>query len=111
MPMLKGGTDMETQGFAYFAEGPRTISDLRMPHTKEQELPYEIVNQVELAAIDFENFITDMKADRQFIEDNAPLCSCGETWKCILVRKRGGAGGILVMPKADRFVGWATIFP
>ncbi len=101
---------METCGFGVFVEGPRTVRDLTRPHVIGQERPFEIVKTVELAAIQYENFITDMKADRQFIEDNAPLCSFGETWKCLLVRQRGGAGGVLVMPRAGCFVGWAAAY-
>ena len=99
---------MERKNIAYFEESPRTIRDLMQPHLIEQERPFEIIQTVELSRIDYENFITDMKADRQFIEDHAFLCSRGEVWKCILVRRRGGASGILVMPRAGCFVGWAA---
>ena len=68
---------MEKTDFAYFVEGPRIIEDLKVPHLIEQEIQYEIVKTVKLAKIDYENFITDMIADRQFIEDNASLCSQG----------------------------------
>ena len=43
-------------------------------------------------------FITDMLADRQFLEDYAELCSEGEIWSCIHVKQRGQSGGILVVP-------------
>lgn len=39
-----------------------------------------------------------MIADRQFLEDHADLCGVGEVWQCILVRQRGKAGGVLVVP-------------
>jgi len=51
-----------------------------------------------------------MVADRQFIEDNASLCAKGEAWKCLLVQKRGGRGGVLVMPEAGCYVGYAAYF-
>lgn len=71
---------MKKTSYAYFEEGPRTIEDLMAPHPYEQERAYEIVKKITLAGIDYENFITDMIADRQFIEDYAALCSQGETW-------------------------------
>ena len=40
------------------------------PHPIEKERPYRIVTEIQLPAIDYENFITDMLADRQFIEDH-----------------------------------------
>ena len=63
-----------------------------------------------LARIDYENFTTDMIADRQFIEDNASLCSRGETWRCILVQQRGRTDGVLVLPAGGCYVGWAAYY-
>ena len=62
---------MDRTGFAYFVESPRIIEDLLAPHPIEQETQYEIVKTVKLAKIDYENFITDMIADRQFITRTA----------------------------------------
>ncbi len=99
---------MEKTGFAYFVEGPRIIEDLKAPHPIEREQRYEIIKSVKLARIDYENFTTDMIADRQFIEDNAVLCSQGEVWRCILVQQRGRTDGVLVMPADGSYVGWAA---
>ena len=101
---------MERTDFAYFVEGPRIIEDLKVPHPIEQETQYEIAKTVKLAKIDYENFITDMVADRQFIEDHAALCSKGEVWRCILVQQRGQTDGVLVMPEDGCFVGWAAYY-
>ena len=62
---------MEIFGKAYFVSGPCRVEDLTVPHLVEKEQPYEVVKTVRLAKIDYENFITDMVADRQFIEDHA----------------------------------------
>ena len=62
---------METAGNAYFVRSPRRLEDLQTLHLVEKERPFEIVKTVKLAKIDYENFITDMVADRQFIEDHA----------------------------------------
>ena len=101
---------MEYRGRTLFVERPRTVEDLSGPHKTGQEQPYEIVRTVELSGIDYENFITDMKADRQFLEDAAPLCAREERWKCLLVRRRGSAKGVLVIPARGRFVGWAALW-
>ena len=102
---------METRVFAYFAERPRTIEELLQPHLFEKEREYQIVKTIELGKMDYENFITDMLADRQFIEDNAALCSRGQVWQCLLVRQRGCSDGVLVMPENGCLVGWAARFP
>ena len=101
---------MERTGYAFFVESPRIIEDLLAPHPIEQETQYEIVKTVKLAKIDYENFITDMIADRQFIEDNASLCSRGEIWRCILVQQRGHSDGVLVMPIDGCYVGRAAYY-
>lgn len=69
---------MEISGKVYFVSDPRRIEDLTVLHLVEKERPYEVVKTVKLAKIDYENFITDMVADRQFIEDHAALCSKGK---------------------------------
>ena len=101
---------MERTGFAYFVESPRIIEDLKGPYPIEQEMQYEIVKTVKLAKIDYENFITDMIADRQFIEENAALCAQGGVWRCLLVQQRGRTDGVLVMPVDGCYVGWAAYY-
>ena len=101
---------MEKTGYAYFVESPRIVEDLKVPHQIEHEQKYEIAKTVKLAKIDYENFITDMIADRQFIEDGAALCSQGEVWRCILVQQRGRTDGVLVVPVDSSYVGWAAYY-
>ena len=101
---------MERTDFAYFVEGPRIIEDLKVPHPIEQETQYEIVKTVKLAKTDYENFITDMIADRQFIEENAALCAQGSVWRCLLVQQRGRSDGVLIMPIDGCYVGWAAYY-
>ncbi len=68
---------MNSTGYAYFIQHPRMVDELIVLHDVADERPYEIVKTVRLQAIDFENFITDMTVDRQFIEDSASLCDNG----------------------------------
>ena len=71
-------------------------------------MPRSIRPEIQLPAIDYENFITDMLADRQFIEDHGRRCKKGEVWNCLLVRRKGQPDGVLVMPEQGCFVGWAA---
>ena len=102
---------MNMHGYAYFVERPRRIEDLMTPHPIEKEHPYRSVTEVQLPAIDYENFITDMLTDRQFIEDHSCRCKKGEVWDCLLVRRRGQPDGVLIIPVQDCFVGWAAYCP
>ena len=101
---------MEAVGRTFFVRSPRRIEDLQTLHLVEKERPFEIVKTVKLATIDYENFITDMLADRQFIEDHAALCLKGPVWCCILVKQRGRTDGVLVMPEDGCYVGWAAYY-
>ena len=102
---------MKNAGYAFFLKRPRTIEDLMHPHLLEQEREYRVMKTIVLGKMEYENFITDLLADRQFIEDNAALCSQGEVWKCLLIRQRGCSEGILVMSENGCFVDWAARFP
>ena len=106
--MQKAGMDLMKTGFAYFVRRPRRAEELTVPHLPEHERAYEVVKTVTLSDIDYTNFITDMLADRQFIEDNGEICSFGESCKCMLVKPRGGDKGVLVVPENLCFVGWAA---
>ena len=91
---------MSETSFAFFVERPRCIDELICPHPIEQERKYEVVKTVRLAKIDYQNFITDMVADRQFLEDNAGLCSRnGAAIRCLRVTCRGSDESVLVVPQ------------
>ena len=102
---------MKRRGYAYFVENPRILEDLIVPHPVEMERQFLVVKTVRLSKIDYENFITDMIADRQFIEENASLCSKGTVWNCIFVQQRGREDGVLVLPIDQSYVGWAAYLP
>lgn len=83
---------------AYFVRKPRVLEDLQGSHTNDAESPYEIVKKIPLGKTAYENFYTDMAADRQFLEDFAPICTNENVRKCLLVHQRGRKDGILVVP-------------
>ena len=89
------------KGTAYFVKYPRTLQDLLILHDVAEENPYEIVKDIRLQPIDYENFITDMTVDRKFIEDAASLCENGEVKKCLFVHGRTAEKGVLVLPVDD----------
>ncbi len=102
---------METSGQAYFVNNPRRIEDLIIPHDVNAEREYEIAATVSLGAMDYENFITDMRADRQFIEDYYTHCrGTGNNLKCMLVRRHGKRGGVLIVPKDRCYVKCAAYY-
>ena len=89
---------MSEHGRAFFVVLPRRIEDLMCPHPVEMEREYEVIKTIRLAKIDYENFITDLVADRQFLEDNAELCSKGEIIRCLKITRRRSSESILVVP-------------
>ncbi len=95
-------------GVAFFVSFPRILSDLRKPHLITSEQPYEIVKTVSLGKMDYENFCSDMIADRQFIEDYADLCCIGPVWKCLFVHQRGRTDGVLIVPTDGCYVKYAA---
>ena len=101
---------MPKTGTAYFVDFPRIASDLKVLHALDQEKPFTIVKTMSLSALSYENFCTDMLADRQFLEDYADLCEEGEIWKCLFIHKLGSKDGILVIPD-DCYVKWAAYLP
>ena len=102
---------MPNHGFAFFVKHPRRMEELRYPHPVEKEQEYEVVKTIRLARIDYENFITDMAADRQFLEDNAALCGrCGEIIRCLRVTCPRTDESILVVPDAA-WAGLAALEP
>jgi tripeptide aminopeptidase len=62
----------------------------------------------EAGEIEFENFTTDLLADRQFIEDNIVLCH--EKEDCFLVTSRQCSTKLLVIPWHDCFVHYAALY-
>lgn len=96
---------------AFFVLNPRRIEDLKTSNRNGKWESYMIMKTIRLSKIDFENFITDMSADRQFIEDHHALCGKpGSITKCLLVRQGDLPGGVLVVPINQCHVGRAALF-
>lgn len=87
---------------AYFVFRPRTVADLGTKNQEGKWQEYRIVKTICLNRIDYENFITDMLADRLFIEDNAALCI--EPGDCLLVFGKQQEEELLIIPWHGGFV-------
>lgn len=61
-----------------------------------------------LGKIEYENFIADMRVGRRFIEAAAALCVRETEMNCLLIRRRGGTGGVLIVPERGGLVKWAA---
>ena len=96
---------------AFFVLNPRRIEELTISSRNGKWESYMIVKTIRLSKIDFGNFITDMRADRQFIEDHHELCGKpGPVTKCLLVRQVDLPGGVLVVPLNQCHVGRAALY-
>lgn len=94
---------------AFFVFRPRTVADLHIGNPDGRMMEYRIVKTICLRKIDYENFTTDLLADRQFIEDNASLCTA--KGDCLLVKARGMNAELLVIPWKGCIVRYAALRP
>lgn len=92
---------------AYFIRRPRRIEELRADENGRRH-PYRIVSSLRLGGIDYENFVTDLLADRAFLE-NAP--GCGEVGNvlCCLRVSCPGREDVLVVPDGTGHVALAAL--
>ena len=81
---------------ARFISRPRRIEELREFGIGLLR-PYRIVSTVCLGGMDYENFVTDLLADRAFLE-NAPNCGKEGEVLCCLRVSSPGRENILVVP-------------
>lgn len=67
-----------------------------------------IVKTIRLGGMDYENFVTDLLADRAFLE-NAPGCGeDGPLVRCLCVTTRG-RDSVLVLPDGTGYVALAAL--
>ena len=92
---------------ACFISRPRRIEELR-DFGIGMLRPYQIVATICLGGIDYENFVSDLLADRACLE-NVP--SCGENGplvRCLCVTCRG-RDSVLVLPDGTGHVALAAL--
>ena len=91
---------------AFFVFRPRTAADLSDPDAVLREV--RIVKTICLNSISFENFTTDLLADRLFLGDNTGFCT--EKDDCLLISGRGYMEELLVIPQGC-YVRYAALRP
>ena len=94
---------------AYFVFRPRIVADLSLKNPGGNWLVYRIAKTICLNGIDYENFTTDLLADRQFIEDHFALCV--EPGDCLLITGKRQEPGLLIIPWQGCFVRYAALRP
>jgi len=94
---------------AWFVFRPRTVAELTMKNPAGKWLEYRIVKTICLTGIDYENFVADLLADRQFIEDHFTLCT--EPGDCLLFTGKRREPELLVIPWHKCFVRYAALRP
>ncbi len=95
---------------AWFVIHPKSVNDLRAKPRQEDLHPYVIVEKIVLQSIGYDNFIYGMDVEREYLAKLATNCSRGETYHCVLVKRKGGkSGGILVVPDQTGFVVLAAV--
>ena len=92
---------------AYFLRRPRRIEELRAEEDGRRR-PYRVISSLRLGGMDNENFVTDLLADRAFLED---VPGCGEDGKvlCCLRVSCPGREDILVVPDGTGHVELAAL--
>jgi hypothetical protein len=101
---------MANQPSAHFISYPHSINDLQKPFIAQLEKPFVIEKIITLKKYDYENFITDLCADRGFIEENNILCRVDNEgiWHCLYIKQIGKNEGILVMSDGAVFPKYAA---
>ena len=92
---------------ACFLRRPRRIEELRAEESGRRH-PYRIVKTVCLVGMDYENFVTDLLADRAFLE-GIPGCGEDATVLCCLRVSCPDREDILVVPDGTGHVALAAL--
>jgi hypothetical protein len=101
--------DLKEQPIAYFVERPSRTDDLVPPPPWAEPHPFKVTVTIELSRIDYENFTTDLKADRPFLYEHMnDSYIANEVWHCILVRQKGRSDGLLVRTSGRDYPTWAA---
>jgi len=104
--------ESKKQPIAYFVDRPSRIDDLVPPPPWAEPHPFKVTVTIELSRIDYENFSTDLNADRPFLYEhmNDSYIANG-VWHCILVRQKDRSDGVLVRTSGRDYPTWAAYLP
>lgn len=92
---------MSKAHFVYFA---RRIDELMTEYPEDEGKEYVIEKTIELPKVEYENFASDLRPERGFIEKNKDLCRIeSDIFHCVLVREQDESEGVLVMSDGENF--------
>ena len=92
-------------GSAFFLFSPRNADEFNQPFPLDHIQPYRIIGHIKLSGMDYENFVTDMVVEREYLEPFEELCHTGAVYECVLVCRQGNnRTGILVIPDSGGFI-------
>lgn len=94
---------------AWFVKHPKRVEDLKQPHALTAEQPFEVVGNVKLDWIDYENFAGDLRADRAFLETYCLTAKEGIPMRCVLVGCDTRPEQLLIVPERGCYVKYAAI--
>ncbi len=96
--------------FANFIKHPFSIADLRTPCLTKKLKRYKIVKKIAISNIDYDNFISDLCVERDFIKKNKLCCFIHDNvYHCIYVHKKNSEKGILIMPDGADSPTWVAL--
>jgi hypothetical protein len=109
--------DNKIMGSAHFMRNARRIDDLTefrrdCIHKRASPRLFVVEKVIELSKIDYENFTSDLLADRQFIDENLSLMfTDGNVWHCLLAVQKGGFGmGVLIESKKMNYPMYTALY-
>ena len=104
-------TPSRTDGGAFFVFSPRNADDFNQPFPLDKIQPYRIIGCIALNGMDYENFVTDMLVEREYLEPFEELCRTGAVYECVLVCRQGNnRTGILVIPDSGGYIKCAACY-
>ncbi|GEM_PF-1910812 len=98
---------MAIERTAIFVHRPRRIEELTDSGDAGKRKAYQVIRTVELTVIDFENFITDLLVEREFLT-GCGQGTVGSVLPCVLVQCRRFPFGVLTAAR-DGWVEWAAV--
>ena len=104
-------TPSKTDGSAFFVFSPRNADEFNQPFPLDQIQPYRIIGRITLGGMDYENFVTDMLVEREYLEPFEESCHTGPVFECVLVCRQGSKRtGVLVIPDSGGYIKCAAYY-
>lgn len=94
-----------TTNRAFFVNRPREINDLFIPHPVEKEQSFYVKKHIVLLPHDYENFVTDLLVEREYIaKSEFSYTGRDDILECLFVTQMNSDEGVLVVPDENGFI-------